>query len=56
MFRRLIKSKVFWGSIAGILTVIGTLVAGEQEIGRGLAEIFVLLMAIFFRDTMAKSK
>lgn len=56
MFRRLIKSKVFWTSVGGILVVIGTMVSGDQEIGKGLAEIFGLAIIIFFRDTLAKTK
>ena len=54
MFRRLIKSKVFWTSLGGIFVVIGTLIAGEQAVGVGLGEIFGLVMLIFFRDTLAK--
>ncbi len=56
MFKRLVKSKVFWTSLGGILIVIGTLVAGEQSVGTGLAEIFGLAIIIFFRDTLAKIK
>ncbi len=54
MFKRLIKSKVFWTSLGGILVIIGTLIAGEQTVGVGLGEIFGLVMIIFFRDTLEK--
>ena len=54
MFKRLVKSKVFWTSVGGIFTVIGVMVAGEQTLAAGLMEIFGLLLAIFFRDTLAK--
>ena len=54
MFKRLIKSKVFWTSIGGIFIAIGTMVAGEQSVSAGLMQIFGLLLAIFFRDTFAK--
>ena len=54
MFKRLIKSKVFWTSIGGIFVAIGTMIAGEQTVSAGLMEIFGLLLAIFFRDTFAK--
>lgn len=54
MFRRLIKSKVFWGCVVGILTIIGTMISGDQTVQAGLAEIFALVLTIFFRDTLAK--
>ncbi|MHA1305590.1 MAG: hypothetical protein ACTSPI_17960 [Candidatus Heimdallarchaeaceae archaeon] len=54
MFKRLIKSKVFWASIGGICVAIGTMIAGEQSVSAGLMQIFGLLLAIFFRDTAAK--
>lgn len=54
MFKRLVKSKVFWASIGGIFVAIGTMVSGEQSVSAGLMQIFGLLLAIFFRDTFAK--
>jgi len=55
MFKRLAKSKVFWTSVGGICIAIGTLVSGEQSLSAGLMQIFGLLLAIFFRDTIAKA-
>ena len=55
MFKRLLKSKVFWASIGGIFVAIGTMVSGEQSLSTGLMQIFGLLLAIFFRDTVAKT-
>ena len=54
MFKRLIKSKVFWACVVGILTIIGTMISGDQSIQAGLGEIFALILTIFFRDTLAK--
>ena len=56
MFKRLVKSKVFWTSLGGILIIIGTMIAGEQTVGIALGEIFTLVLVIFFRDTIAKIK
>ena len=56
MFKRLVKSKVFLASVGGIFVVIGTMVAGEQAVGVGLTEIIGLVLAMFFRDTLAKIK
>ena len=52
--KRLIKTKVFWASLGGIFVVIGTLIAGEQTVAVGLMEIVGLIVAMFFRDTIAK--
>ena len=52
--KRLIKTKTFWASLGGILVVIGTLVVGEQSLSVGLGEIFAFIVAMFFRDAIAK--
>ena len=54
MFRRLIKSKVFWVSVGGVFVAIGTMVAGEISVTAGILIIFESLLAMFFRDTLAK--
>ncbi len=56
MFKRLIKSKVFWTSVGGIFVAIGTMVVGEVTVAQGLVAIFGALIVIFFRDTIAKIK
>jgi len=54
MFKRLIGSKTFWGSLAGICTEVGLLVSGEVTLQVGLPIIFGFLIAMFIRDTVAK--
>ena len=54
MFKRLFKTKTFWVSIGGILTVVGSMVGGVQTLEAGLLEIFALVLAITFRDALAK--
>ena len=54
MFKRLIKTKVFWASVGGIFISIGTMVAGEVTIAQGLLLIVGSRLAMFFRNTVAK--
>ena len=55
MFKRLLKSKVFWVSVGGIFIAVGTMVSGDQSVQAGVLEIGALLITIFFRDTIAKN-
>ena len=53
MFKRLIKTKTFWVSLGGILTVVGSMVGDVQTVQAGLLEIMALVLAITFRDALA---
>ena len=54
-FKRTIKSKTFWVSLSGICATISTMVIGELSIAQGIVIIFGMLIAIAFRDTVAKN-
>lgn len=55
MVSRLLNSKTFWVGISGIVTAIGTYVAGEISLTILLQTTFMGLIAIFLRDGIAKS-
>lgn len=56
VWQRLKKSKVLWTSIGGILVATGSCMAGELEISKAVQIVFSGLLAIGFRDTLAKAQ
>lgn len=53
-FSALLRSKVFWTAVIGILTSIGSACAGDVSWPTAVQSIFACLFAVFFRDTLAK--
>lgn len=54
MIRRLWKSKVFWTALVGLVTAVGAAATGQIEWGKAIELSFGALLAMFFRDTLAK--
>lgn len=53
MIARLITSKAAWAAVLGIVTALGAAMTGEIEWGEAIKLMFVGLLALFFRDTLA---
>lgn len=57
-FKRLIKTKSFYGGLSGIIAGLGLIFAGGEgasfEIGIGM--IWAGMQSIFFRDSQLKSQ
>ena len=56
MFKRLIRTKTFWGSLAAILAAAERVATGNATIAQGLQIAIPALLAIFIRDGMAKQE
>ena len=55
MFSRLVKSKTFWTALTGIIAAVGAKVTGEIETTAMLQTIGAALLAMFIRDSIAKT-
>ena len=55
-WNRLRKSKTFWTSIAGLVGTAGAYSTGEMEPQNAIMTAVGCLIAIFFRDAIAKSE
>ena len=56
MFKRLMKTKTFWGSLAAILAVAERVATGNATIVQGLQIAIPAVLAIFIRDGIAKQE
>jgi len=54
MLKRLSSSKVFWTSLTAIVVAWGAHLTGEMDLRASIEATFVGVMAIGFRDAMAK--
>ena len=49
------RSKTTWGGILGIIITGFAIGSGNMEMSVGLERVYAIIMAMFIRDTIAKS-
>jgi len=50
----LIKTKTFWGGIAGLVAAAGAYFTGDIDVGQAIQMVVTSLLAIFLRDGIKK--